>query len=118
MGALTGSHPHHVWELLEEFKRFQKMVSKMKHLKIGKNGEMPQMARTPHQAMQQMGKCLDPRMLKQIGGMSGLQVRIAVVFPAFIHACLCIRACTVYRSYKTFCFVVVFQTVCELLHLV
>ena len=38
----SGSHPHHVWELLEEFKRFQKMVSKMKHLKIGKNGEMPQ----------------------------------------------------------------------------
>ena len=25
------------------------------------------------QAMAQMGKCLDPRMLKQIGGMSGLQ---------------------------------------------
>jgi len=69
----SGSHPHHVWELLEEFKRFQKMVSKMKHLKIGKNGEMPQMARNPQQAMAQMGKCLDPRMLKQIGGMSGLQ---------------------------------------------
>mmetsp|Transcript_48811 Transcript_48811/g.116189 ORF Transcript_48811/g.116189 Transcript_48811/m.116189 type:complete len:494 (+) Transcript_48811:54-1535(+) len=69
----SGSHPQHVWELLEEFKRFQKMVSKMKHLKIGKNGEMPQMTRNPQQAMAQMGKCLDPRMLKQIGGMSGLQ---------------------------------------------
>lgn len=69
----SGSHPQHVWELLEEFKRFQKMVGKMKHLKIGKNGEMPQMARNPQQAMAQMGKCLDPRMLKQIGGMSGLQ---------------------------------------------
>ena len=69
----SGSHPHHVWELLEEFKRFQKMVSKMKHLKIGKNGEMPGMSRNPQQAMAQMGKCLDPRMLKQIGGMSGLQ---------------------------------------------
>eukprot|EP00292_Cryptomonas_paramecium_P033691 CAMPEP_0113702132 /NCGR_PEP_ID=MMETSP0038_2-20120614/24998_1 /TAXON_ID=2898 /ORGANISM="Cryptomonas paramecium" /LENGTH=248 /DNA_ID=CAMNT_0000626177 /DNA_START=1 /DNA_END=747 /DNA_ORIENTATION=- /assembly_acc=CAM_ASM_000170 len=69
----SGSHPQQVWELLEEFKRFQKMVAKMKHLKIGKNGEMPQMSRNPQQAMQQMGKCLDPRMLKQIGGMSGLQ---------------------------------------------
>mmetsp|Transcript_45248 Transcript_45248/g.106173 ORF Transcript_45248/g.106173 Transcript_45248/m.106173 type:complete len:494 (-) Transcript_45248:240-1721(-) len=69
----SGSHPQHVWELLEEFKRFQKMVSKMKHLKIGKNGEMPQMSRNPQQAMAQMGKCLDPRMLKQIGGMNGLQ---------------------------------------------
>lgn len=69
----SGSHPQHVWELLEEFKRFQKMVGKMKHLKIGKNGEMPQMARNPQQAMAQMGKCLDPRMLKQIGGMGGLQ---------------------------------------------
>ena len=36
-------------ELLEEFKRFQKMVAKMKHLKIGKNGEMPQMTRNPQQ---------------------------------------------------------------------
>ena len=32
-----------------------------------------QMSRNPQQAMAQMGKCLDPRMLKQIGGMSGLQ---------------------------------------------
>jgi hypothetical protein len=75
-----------VWELLEEFKRFHKMVSKMKHLKIGKNGEMPQMARNPQQAMQQMGKCLDPRMLKQIGGMSGLQVCVPVSW--FIVVCV------------------------------
>mmetsp|Transcript_58297 Transcript_58297/g.153370 ORF Transcript_58297/g.153370 Transcript_58297/m.153370 type:complete len:234 (-) Transcript_58297:645-1346(-) len=45
----SGSHPQQVWELLEEFKRFQKMVAKMKHLKIGKNGEMPQMSRNPQQ---------------------------------------------------------------------
>ncbi len=38
------------------------------------NGEMPQMSRNPQQAMAQMGKCLDPRMLKQIGGMHCLQV--------------------------------------------
>ncbi len=91
----SGSHPHHVWELLEEFKRFHKMVSKMKHLKIGKNGEMPQMARNPQQAMQQMGKCLDPRMLKQIGGMSGLQVCVCVCVCVFacVRACLRVRAC-------------------------
>lgn len=58
-------------EMLEEFKRLAKIWSKMKGLKIPKKGDMSAMARNMN--AQHMSKVLPPQMLKQIGGIGGLQ---------------------------------------------
>ncbi|KAL8151253.1 hypothetical protein V2J09_021061 [Rumex salicifolius] len=60
-----------VMGMLEEYKRLAKIWSKMKGLKIPKSGEMSALSRNMN--AQHMGKVLPPQMLKQIGGMSGLQ---------------------------------------------
>lgn len=60
-----------VEELLEEYKRLAKVWSKMKGLKIPKKGEMSALSRNMN--AQHMSKVLPPQMLKQMGGMGGLQ---------------------------------------------
>lgn len=60
-----------VTDMMEEFKRLGKIWSKMKGLKIPKKGDMSALSRNMN--AQQMSKALPPQMLKQIGGMSGLQ---------------------------------------------
>ncbi|OAY79496.1 Signal recognition particle 54 kDa protein 2 [Ananas comosus] len=60
-----------VMDMLEEYKRLAKIWSKMKGLKIPKKGEMSALSRNVN--AQQMSKFLPPQMLKQIGGMGGLQ---------------------------------------------
>ncbi|PIM99418.1 Signal recognition particle, subunit Srp54 [Handroanthus impetiginosus] len=60
-----------VMEMLEEYKRLAKIWSKMKGLKIPKKGEMSALSRNMN--AQHMSKVLPPQMLKQIGGMGGLQ---------------------------------------------
>ncbi|KAL6559808.1 hypothetical protein OROGR_004925 [Orobanche gracilis] len=60
-----------VMEMLEEYKRLAKIWSKMKGLKISKNGEINPGMLTKN--AQQMGKAFPPDMLKKIGGMGGLQ---------------------------------------------
>ncbi|KAJ6302996.1 hypothetical protein OIU77_016977 [Salix suchowensis] len=60
-----------VMEMLEEYKRLAKVWSKMKGLKIPKKGEMSSLSRNMN--AQHMSKVLPPQMLKQIGGMGGLQ---------------------------------------------
>ncbi|ONK81618.1 uncharacterized protein A4U43_C01F31160 [Asparagus officinalis] len=60
-----------VMDMMEEFKRLAKIWSKMKGLKIPKKGDMSALSRNMN--AQQMSKALPPQMLKQIGGMSGLQ---------------------------------------------
>merc|ERR1712159_680241 len=47
IGQGSGHSSENVKQLLTESKRFQKMVGKMKHLKMGKNGEMPNLGRNP-----------------------------------------------------------------------
>eukprot|EP00163_Fabomonas_tropica_P004494 TRINITY_DN13964_c0_g1_i1.p1 TRINITY_DN13964_c0_g1~~TRINITY_DN13964_c0_g1_i1.p1 ORF type:complete len:457 (+),score=138.61 TRINITY_DN13964_c0_g1_i1:237-1607(+) len=68
----SGRYVWEVNELLEEYRKFQKMVSKWGKMKLGgKNGDMSQMARNMNPAMLQ--KMLPPQMMKQVGGAGGLQ---------------------------------------------
>nr|POF25140.1 signal recognition particle 54 kda protein 2 [Quercus suber] len=60
-----------VMEMMEEYKRLAKIWSKMKGLKIPKKGDMSALSRNMN--AQNMSKVLPPQMLKQIGGMGGLQ---------------------------------------------
>ncbi|KAG6429953.1 hypothetical protein SASPL_108010 [Salvia splendens] len=60
-----------VMDMLEEYKRLAKVWSKMKGLKIPKKGDMSALSRNMN--AQHMSKVLPPQMLKQIGGMGGLQ---------------------------------------------
>jgi signal recognition particle subunit SRP54 len=57
--------------MLEEYKRLAKIWGKMKGLKIPKKGDMSAMSRNMN--AQHMSKVLPPQMLKQIGGLGGLQ---------------------------------------------
>ncbi|KAL6536940.1 hypothetical protein OROHE_012524 [Orobanche hederae] len=60
-----------VMEMLEEFKRLANIWSKMKGLKIPKKGQMSALSQNMN--AQNMSKVLPPHMLKQIGGIGGLQ---------------------------------------------
>lgn len=64
----SGRQVREVMEMLEEFKRLAKIWSKMKGLKIPKKGDMGR-----NMNANNMSKVLPPQMLKQIGGISGLQ---------------------------------------------
>lgn len=67
----SGRHIREVMDMLEEYKRLAKVWSKMKGLKIPKKGDMSNLTRNMN--AQHMGKVLPPQMLKQIGGIGGLQ---------------------------------------------
>jgi signal recognition particle subunit SRP54 len=67
----SGRPVRDVMDMLEEYKRLAKIWSKMKGLKIPKKGEMNARSRTMN--VQHMTKVLPPQMLKQVGGMAGLQ---------------------------------------------
>merc|ERR1712182_111865 len=65
----SGSSHAEVNQLLEEYKRMEKMVGKMgKSGLFGKGGDMTQLGRNPGQVMQKMQSAMDPRMLQQMGG--------------------------------------------------
>merc|ERR1719226_260683 len=64
----SGSSHAQVTQLLEEYKRMEKMVGKMgKSGLFGKGGDLTQLQRNPGQVMQ-MQSAMDPRMLQQMGG--------------------------------------------------
>ncbi|KAL9323198.1 hypothetical protein ACSQ67_011251 [Phaseolus vulgaris] len=67
----AGRQIREAMEMMEEYKRLAKIWSKMKGLKIPKKGEMSALSRNMN--AQHMSKVLPPQMLKQIGGMGGLQ---------------------------------------------
>jgi signal recognition particle subunit SRP54 len=67
----SGRPVRDVMDMLEEYKRLAKIWSKMKGLKIPKKGDMNAQLRNMN--VQHMGKVLPPQMLKQIGGVAGLQ---------------------------------------------
>ncbi|KAL6215425.1 hypothetical protein ACLB2K_014855 [Fragaria x ananassa] len=67
----SGRLVREVMEMFEEYKRLAKIWSKMKGLKIPKKGPMSSLNQNMN--AQQMSKVLPPQMLKQIGGMGGLQ---------------------------------------------
>merc|ERR1740122_279512 len=65
----SGSTQLEVTQLLDEYKRMEKMVGKMgKSGLFGKGGDLTQLQRNPGQVMQKMQSAMDPRMLQQIGG--------------------------------------------------
>jgi len=65
----SGSSMMEVVQLLDEYKRMEKMVGKMgKSGLFGKGGDLTQLTRNPGQVMQKMQSAMDPRMLQQMGG--------------------------------------------------
>ncbi|KAL6573805.1 hypothetical protein OROHE_002264 [Orobanche hederae] len=60
-----------VMEMLEEFKRLANIWSKIKGLKIPKKRQMSALSQNTN--AQNMSKMVPPHMLKEIGGMGGLQ---------------------------------------------
>merc|ERR1719331_3739052 len=70
----AGCRTEHVNELLDEHKRFAKMVEKVGKsglMKGAMNGDMSAMMRNPKQMMQQLQKLqqtMDPKMLSKLGG--------------------------------------------------
>jgi signal recognition particle subunit SRP54 len=59
----SGTRPEEVAFLLEEYKKFQKMVEKMGKLKLNDTKDLQQLNRNPKQLMQAMGKAIDPKLL-------------------------------------------------------
>merc|ERR1719329_399367 len=69
----SGASIPEVTQLLDEYKRMEKMVGKMgKSGLFGKGGDMTQLGRNPGQVMQKMQGAMDPRMLQQMGGAQGM----------------------------------------------
>merc|ERR1719284_1233012 len=65
----SGTHPMAVAELLQEHKRFEKMVGKMGKAGLMKEtGDMANLNRNPKQVLQKLEKSMDPLMLQQMGG--------------------------------------------------
>lgn len=65
----SGTHPMAVAELLNEHKRFEKMVGKMGKAGLMKEtGDMANLNRNPKQVLQKLQNCVDPWMLQQMGG--------------------------------------------------
>eukprot|EP01137_Pigoraptor_chileana_P017563 Opistho-2@75813 len=72
----AGVHPREVLDLLSQYKKFAQMVKKMGGIKgLFKGGDMSRNV-NPAQMSKlnaQMAKMMDPRVLKQMGGMQGIQ---------------------------------------------
>mmetsp|Transcript_15311 Transcript_15311/g.32918 ORF Transcript_15311/g.32918 Transcript_15311/m.32918 type:complete len:493 (+) Transcript_15311:239-1717(+) len=68
----SGCHPRLVEELLVEYKRMSKLVESMGKMK-GLKGMGDMSKAMPSQLSSQLGKAMDPRMLKQMGGTAGMQ---------------------------------------------
>merc|ERR1719226_316471 len=65
----SGTHPMAVAELLNEHKRFEKMVGKMgKAGPMKDTGDMANLNRNPKQVLQKLQSCVDPLTLQQMGG--------------------------------------------------
>lgn len=65
----SGTHPMAVAELLNEHKRFEKMVGKMGKAGLMKEtGDMANLNRNPKQVLQKLQNCVDPMVLQQMGG--------------------------------------------------
>merc|ERR1739845_56455 len=65
----SGNHPVAVVELIQEHKRFEKMVGKMGKAGLMKEtGDMANLTRNPKQVLSKLKNCVDPQMLQQMGG--------------------------------------------------
>jgi signal recognition particle subunit SRP54 len=71
----SGTSPIEVDMLLKAHKQFEKMFSKMGKSGLMKGSDahmMQQLNRNPAAMMQQLQRSMDPRMLAQVGGASGM----------------------------------------------
>ena len=68
----SGAMEVEVATLLEEFKRLKMMIEKMSKAKLGKGGDLANLARNPQQMLGKLKNIVDPRMLQQMGGMDNL----------------------------------------------
>merc|ERR1712151_284737 len=65
----SGTHPMAVAEIIQEHKRFEKMVGKMgKAGLMDEKGDMANLNRNPKQVLNKLQNCVDPQMLQQMGG--------------------------------------------------
>jgi signal recognition particle subunit SRP54 len=64
----SGTNVREVNILLEEYKKFAKMVQKMGKLSLGKANDMQNFMRNPQQMMRKVQSAVDPKMLQQLGG--------------------------------------------------
>jgi signal recognition particle subunit SRP54 len=64
----SGTSVKEVEILLEEYKRFAKMVKKMGKLNLGKANDMQNFMRNPNDMMRKVQSAVDPKLLKQFGG--------------------------------------------------
>mmetsp|Transcript_13918 Transcript_13918/g.13911 ORF Transcript_13918/g.13911 Transcript_13918/m.13911 type:complete len:502 (+) Transcript_13918:12-1517(+) len=64
----SGTSVREVTLLLEEHKRFAKMVGKMGKMSLGKANDMQNFMRNPQQMMRKVQSAIDPKMMKQLGG--------------------------------------------------
>ena len=64
----SGTSIKEVNVLLEEYKKFAKMVGKMGNLSLGKANDMQNFMRNPQQMMKKVQSAVDPKMLQQLGG--------------------------------------------------
>ena len=58
--------------LLEEYKKFSKIMGRMGGISRGKGGELPQIQRNPKQFMEKLGGMLPQNLLNQMGGTGGI----------------------------------------------
>lgn len=71
----SGVHPQEVVGLLDTYKQFEKMIDGMNKGGLLKGGDaafQSKMMRNPNAVLSQMQKSMDPRMLKNMGGMQNL----------------------------------------------
>jgi len=68
----SGTSIAEVSQLIEEHKKFAKMVSKMSDLNLTNPKGMAEMQKNPEKMMKQLSGAMDPRMMKQIGGAGNL----------------------------------------------
>ena len=58
--------------MMEEYKKFSKIVSKMGGLVKGKAGDISQIQRNPNDFMKRMGNVLPQKLLNKMGGTGGI----------------------------------------------
>ena len=71
----SGVHPQEVSMLLDTYKQFEKMIDGMNKGGLLRGGDaafQSKMMRNPNAVLSQMQKSMDPRMLKNMGGMQNL----------------------------------------------
>ena len=78
----SGTSPRDVLELIEQYQKFAQMVKKMGGMGLFKNGDLSKNMNNAQMGKlnQHMAKMMDPRVLQQMGGMKGLQVKLFANF--------------------------------------